>query len=83
MKPIIEKNELKSGYIWVPYVIVNRSTSINGEVVWYKNKWKNLLLKIKFFFIKPKYFKNSDIYSKKTINPKYYTTIKLKNEQPR
>jgi hypothetical protein len=36
--------------IYVPYVMVCTSTTINNEVVWYKNKWKNLLLKIKRYF---------------------------------
>lgn len=68
----------KEGIVWVPYVIVTVATSINGETVWYKNKWKNLLLKIKRLFIKPNYLINNKFdYSKKTINKNYYTTIKI------
>jgi hypothetical protein len=73
----IPKESLEAGYVWAPYTIVNTSTSINGEVVWYKNKWKNFLLKIKHFFvgkpkIDPKYFQ-------KTINQNFYGTIKIEN----
>ena len=48
---------MEQGYKWIPYKIVTVATSINGEIVWYKNKWKNFLLKIKRIFIKPKYLK--------------------------
>jgi hypothetical protein len=70
---------MEQGIVWLPYIMVNIKTTINGETVWYKNKFKNVLLKIKHFFFKPKYLKNADIYSKKVINSKYYTTINLKN----
>lgn len=47
--------------VFVPYIIDEpKSTDINGEVVWYRNKWKNLLLKIKRFFYKSKNLKNSE-----------------------
>ena len=49
------ENNKDKGYVWLPYITKTVSTSINGETVWYANKWKNLLLKIKHFFIKPKY----------------------------
>lgn len=62
---------MEQGYKWLPYKIVNVSTSINGEIVWYKNKWKNLLLRIKSIFIKPQYLKNVEMYSKKKINSSY------------
>ena len=35
------------GIIYAPYIPIITATSINGEIIWYKNKWKNLLLKIK------------------------------------
>jgi len=65
------------GIIWVPYTIKTVSTSINGETVWYANKWKNLLLKIKHFFIKPKYLKNTHIYKNKPVNPSFYRKMWL------
>ena len=72
----------EKGYVWLPYITKIVRTGINGETVWYDNKWKNLLLKIKRFFIKPKYLKNAHLYSKKTINPKFYQTIKIeKNDE--
>lgn len=49
---------IEQGYIFVPYIIVNVATSVNGEIVWYKNKWKNLGLKIKRLFIKSKHLNN-------------------------
>ena len=70
----------KEGYVWLPYIIKTVRTDINGETVWYANKWKNLLLKIKHFFIKPKYLKNAHLYSKKTINAKFYQTIKIEKK---
>jgi hypothetical protein len=75
----IDKGSLEKGYVWAPYVCVTVATSINGETVWYKNKFKNFLLKIKHFFIKPKYLKSKFIskYSQKTINSNFYNTIKI------
>lgn len=46
----LDKQDLPSGIVYVPYIIETTSISINGTIVWYKNKWKNLWLKIKFFF---------------------------------
>jgi hypothetical protein len=71
-----EKNEEK-GYVWMPYIVKTTKTTINGETVWYANKWKNFLLKIKHFFIKPKHLKSAHIYSKKTIDPSLYETLKI------
>jgi len=73
----IDKEDLPNGIIYVPYVIETNSTSINGITVWYKNKWKNLLLKIKFFFKKPNELKRWEAYSTKAINSKYYQKIKI------
>jgi len=69
-----------NGIIYAPYISVNNSTSINGETVWYRNKFKNFLLKVKFFFFKPKFFKSKIInpkYSSKIVNPKYYSQINI------
>jgi len=71
---------MEQGYKWIPYKIVTVATSINGEIVWYKNKWKNFLLKIKRIFIKPKYLKNGEIYSKKKINSSYYGKININGD---
>lgn len=38
--------------IYVPYMLVCKSTQINGVTVWYKNKFLNFLLKVKFLFVK-------------------------------
>lgn len=62
--------------IYAPYIMVCTSTTVNNEVVWYKNKWKNLLLKIKRYFFKSKNIKNFEKYQNKTINSKYYQEIK-------
>ena len=49
------ENNKDKGVVVVPYIIGEpKSTDINGEVVWYRNKMKNLLLKIKRFFYKSK-----------------------------
>jgi hypothetical protein len=42
----------ESGIVWLPYVTKTVATSINGEVVWYSNKWKNFLLKSETLFRK-------------------------------
>ena len=52
----MEDNREK-GYVLLPYITKTVKTSINGETVWYANKWKNSLLKIKHFSIKPKHLK--------------------------
>lgn len=71
------EEHIEPGIIYAPYVPVTTATYINGEMVWNKNRWINLGLKIKRFFRKPKYLKNIKKYSEKTINPKYYKEIKL------
>jgi hypothetical protein len=63
------------GYIFVPYICKTISTSINNETVWYSNKWKNLFLRIKFFFIKPKCYKNSRYYKKTISTTSFYKDI--------
>ncbi len=71
------ENNKDKGFVWVPYVIKTVSTSINGETVWYANKWKNFLLKVKHFFIKPKYLKNAHRYKNKVVNPSFYGKVKI------
>ncbi len=70
----INKSE---GIVYLPYVIKTISSDINGETVWYANKWKNLLLKIKHLFIKPKYLKNAAKYLNKPVNKSVYSTIEI------
>ena len=76
------KNNLDKGVVFLPYVTLIEATTINGETVWYRNKWKNLLLKVKRVFVKPKYFnaKLHKQYMSKQINPSFYSEIKIENE---
>jgi len=71
------ENNKDKGYVLAPYITKIISTRINGETVWYSNKWKNLLLKIKHFFFKPKYFKNAHIYKNMVVNSCFYSTVKI------
>lgn len=71
------ENNKDEGIVWLPYITKTVSTSINGETVWYANKWKNLLLKIKCFFIKPKYLKNGHIYKNKMVNSSFYDKVNI------
>ena len=32
--------------------MITEKVTVNDEAVWYRNKWKNLLLKIKYLFVK-------------------------------
>jgi hypothetical protein len=75
------ENNKDKGYVWLPYITKTVSTSINGEIVWYANKWKNLLLKIKHLFIKPKYLKNTPIYKNKPVNSSFYGVIKIDGDE--
>jgi len=76
----MENNKYK-GYVFLPYIIKNIKTDINGETVWYANKFKNFLLKIKHFFVKPKYLKNAHIYKNTSINPSFYTAVSLSGNE--
>jgi len=76
----MEDNREK-GYVLMPYIIKTVKTSINGETAWYANKWKNLLLKIKHFFIKPKYLKNAHIYTHKVVNPSLYVVVNITGDK--
>jgi hypothetical protein len=74
------ENNKNKGYVLLPYKIITEAISINGEYVYYRNKWKNLLLKIKHFFVKPNYLKNKFKYMNKKINLDYYEIINVNNE---
>ncbi len=75
------ENNNNKGYVWLPYITKTVKTSINGETVWYANKWKNLLLKIKHFFFKPKYLKNAHIYKNKVVNSSFYGVFKINEDE--
>jgi hypothetical protein len=64
--------------VYIPFEFKIAETMVNSETVWYANKWKNLFLKIKHFFFKPKCYNNSNIY-KKRINFSYYKPINSLN----
>jgi len=67
---------MEKGYKTIPYINVNTKTSINGETVWYKNKLKNLLLRIKHLVIKPKYKITDSIILDKKVSSRFYKKIK-------
>lgn len=48
----MEQENKKNAYVYAPFIPITNSVDINGETVWYRNKFKNLLLKIKFLFVK-------------------------------
>ena len=75
------ENNNDKGYVWLPYITKTVRTDINGETVWYANKWKNLLLKIKHFFIKPKYLKSAHIYKNKVVNSSFYGVVKITGDE--
>ena len=68
-------------YIYAPYVIKTVKTTVNNVTVWHSNKLINLLLKIKFFFWKPKTLKRFEKYINKPINPKFYKTITINEDE--
>ncbi len=77
----MKSDNKETGIVWLPYITRAVKTDINGETVWHSNKWKNLLLKIKHFFIKPKYLNNDIKYSNKTIDPSYYGKIEITGDE--
>lgn len=75
------ENNKDKGVVVVPYIIGEpKSTDINGEVVWYRNKMKNLLLKIKRFFYKSKNLKNTEKYLNRKVNSPFYGVVKIDGE---
>jgi hypothetical protein len=78
---VSNNNPIDKGYILLPYIVVIIKTTINGEVVWYKNKWKNFLLKIKHFFVKPKYLRLGTKYRDKKIDASKYGTFKITKDE--
>ncbi len=75
------ENNKDKGIVFAPYIIDEpKSTDINGEVVWYHNKWKNLLLRIKRFFYKSKNLKNAEKYLNKKVNSSFYGVVKIDGE---
>jgi hypothetical protein len=76
------ENNKDKGVVFTPYIIGEpKSTDINGEVVWYRNKLLNLLLKIKRFFYKSKNLKNVEKYSNKKVNSSFYGVVKITGDE--
>ncbi len=76
------ENNKDKGFVYVPFIIGEpEQTDINGEVVWYRNKMKNLLLKIKRFFYKSKNIKHSEKYLNKKVNSSFYGVIKIDGDE--
>lgn len=76
----MENNKYK-GYVYLPYVIKIVKTTINGETVWYANKMKNFLLKIKRFYYKSKNLLNAEKYLNKPVNSSFYITVKINGDE--
>jgi hypothetical protein len=74
LKTLVD-NKVNEGYVFVPYIIKPVSTSINSKTVWYSNKIKNLILKIKHIFIKSKGIESLNYIKNKKINTSFYQTI--------
>ena len=72
------ENNKDKGFILLPYIMRTTKTSINGETVWYANKMKNFLLKIKRFFYKSKNLKNVEKYLKTS---KFFILYNGKNKR--
>ena len=68
-----EKEYIKTGYIWAPYIIKNHSFTLNNTIVWHNNRFINFLLKIKFLFFKHPLSK----YRNKKVNFNYYSILKI------
>ena len=62
-------------YIYAPYKVVNTATYVNGKLVWHRNKFINLGLKIRRLFQKKDPMLKK--YSEKTINPKFYGKVEI------
>jgi hypothetical protein len=72
----MDKNK---GIILVPYILKNKSTTINSKLVWHSNFFINTWLKIKRFFSKEK--DPLKRYSEKRINSKFYTPLKIEKKK--
>mgnify|MGYP003425451452 CR=1 FL=1 len=55
------------GIAHAPYIPVATATNVNGEIIWYRNKWKNLWLKFKRLFYKSKNYKDHMKYMNRKI----------------
>lgn len=69
-----EDSTQDKGLVMLPYITKTISISINGETAWHSNKLFNMILKVKRFFIKPRYLKNAHVY-KKTVDASNYKEI--------
>lgn len=71
------KDTMETGIFYAPYIMKTTKFYINGEIVWYSNKWKNFLLKIKHFFYTSKNRKSFSKYQFKPVNKSFYTTVNI------
>ena len=62
---------MKNKIIYLPYLLKNIKTDVNGETVWHSNKFLNICLKIKRFFFKSKNIKEFEKFKNIKINTKY------------
>lgn len=67
----------EQGIVYAPYTLQTNLMDVNGEVVWYRNKWKNLWLKFKRLFYKSKNYKVYGKCANKKIEESRYGTIKV------
>lgn len=71
----------EQGVVYAPCIPVANATSVNGEIVWYRNKWKNLWLRFKRLFYKSKNYKAHMKYLNRKVDTKFYGTINITKEK--
>ena len=71
------ENNKDNEYVMSPYITKIVKTSVNGETMWYANKWKNTLLKLKHFFYKTKNHRRFLELSKKKVDASFYMKIPI------
>lgn len=69
------ENNKDGRYTYIPFTTKCVATMINSETVWYANKWKNLFLKIKFFFYKSKNLKSFEKNINRKVKSSRYSKI--------
>ena len=73
------EEDIEPGYVLVPYKVVNTATYVNGKLVWHRNKFINLGLKIRRLFRK-NVTPDLKKYSEKTINPEFFGKVVMENK---
>ncbi len=71
----------KPGVIHIPYKFKTTATYINSEMVWHNNWFINLWLKTKRMFYKSKNLQMHEKYINKTVNSKYYQSVKITKDE--